>query len=104
MKKHIASHKRASVGGSIEFMCSYGDCGKKFNDCYTLQNHISLHENDLVRCLFCPWRGQSYIRSNTYGHYNLHAGFKDYTCEVCGKQFTLYRNLKQHFHRTHDKI
>ena len=52
---------------------------------------------------FCPWKGQAYQKQNTEGHYNLHAGFKDHTCEVCGHKFTLYRNLKQHFERYHDK-
>ena len=102
-KKHIYSHTVKTTVGSIEFKCDREICGKTYRNQSELHRHLDIHDNFFEKCFFCPWKGQAYQKQNTEGHYNLHAGFKDHTCEVCGHKFTLYRNLKQHFERYHQR-
>ena len=51
----MESHKRKSVGGSLEYMFECGDCKKKTRRIGELQVQLNLHDNIVKKCFFCPW-------------------------------------------------
>ena len=101
-KKHVAGHLRPTRG-SVEFTCSESACGKQFSSATKLKRHEIMHKNELLNCYFCLWRGNPYKTVDIESHYALHAGHKMHRCDICGIEFTLKSNLKQHFEGTHER-
>ena len=98
----MLSHKRKSTGGSIDFQCPFGDCGKTFEDNYSLKNHTKLHKNHLDSCFFCPWKGlmhTTHYRVHIYQHLTKIGDFK---CSYCSKTFFTRRQKTDH-EETHEK-
>ena len=102
IKKHVAAHLRPTTG-SLEFTCKEPACGKQFKNINILRRHELMHDNDLVDCFFCPWRGNPYMKVLIESHFNLHAGQKKHSCDICGVKFTLKSNLRQHFEHKHER-
>ena len=100
----MQAHKRKSVGGSVEFMCERGNCGKTFCSNSDLLKHHNLHDNILDKCPFCPWGspvGQTHLISI---HLNQHLNLTNFECSVCKKRFFRKVSLDDHFEIYHEKV
>lgn len=62
-----------------------------------------MHDNDLIDCYLCPWRGYPYQNADNESHFNSHAEQKNYCCNICGAKFTLKPNLRQHLELKHER-
>ena len=103
-QKHLKHHERKSVGGTSEFSCIHGNCGKTFRRIAELIKHHNLHENNLDKCYFCPWgtpRGQTH---NVETHLNQHLGEPNFKCSMCEKAFFRKFLLDYHFEVHHEKL
>ena len=100
----MKAHKRKSVGGSIEFMCDRGDCGKTFERRSALRKHVNLHDNNLQKCYFCPQAVAVGENHSITTHLNQHLNNFTHKCDICGKQFFRKTLLKNHFEVYHEKI
>ena len=102
IQKHVAAHLRPTTG-SLEFTCKEAACGKQFRDTMALRRHELLHDNGLIDCYFCPWRGNPYQNVDIESHFNSHAGQKNHCCDFCGAKFTKKSNLRQHLEHKHER-
>ena len=100
----MKSHKRKSSGGSVEFMCDRGNCGKTFERQTALQKHLNIHDNNIVKCYFCPWISAVGQNVEISTHLNQHFNRAIFICDVCGTKFFRNAMLKNHFERHHEKI
>ena len=97
----MESHKRKSVGGSLEYLCERGDCKKTFRHSGELRIHLNLHDNIVTKCFFCPW-----VTADRKIHHHLDHHFKTprYKCTKCDAAFYQKNNLDFHFEITHEII
>ena len=97
----MESHKRKSVGGSLEYLCERGDCKKTFRHSGELRIHLNLHDNIVTKCFFCPW-----VTADRKIHQHLDHHFKTprYKCIKCDAAFYQKNNLDFHFEITHEII
>ena len=100
---HVTSHKRKSVGGSVDFMCNRAECGKTFQKKSALQNHIDLHDNNLQICYFCPWRAPPGNTDKISTHFDQHLDRPGFQCSSCGRLFFRKREMIDHFEAIHEK-
>ena len=100
---HLAAHKKECVGGSIEFMCDRGDCGKTFRFILGLQIHLEIHDNHLKKCYFCPWTAPFSEKRQHKVHLNQHISKPDFKCSMCDKAFFRKQNLDEHMEINHEK-
>ena len=70
---------------------------------WKLQRHLKLHDNDLKKCLFCPWRCVTEAEEENANHYRLHTGLAGPKCEICGTKFASSRASKAHFLSLHER-
>ena len=83
-------------------MCDRGTCGKTFRHSHELQKHLSLHDNNLEKCYFCPWGAPSGQTSLIRTHLNQHFGQANYSCWLCDRTFYRKNNLDVHFEINHE--
>ena len=97
----MESHKRKSVGDSLEYLCERGDCKKTFRHSGELRIHLNLHDNIVTKCFFCPW-----VTADRKIHQHLDHHFKTprYKCTKCDAAFYQKNNLDFHFEITHEII
>ena len=100
----MKGHRRKSVGGSIEFTCDRGDCGKTFDSKTDLERHLGRHDNNFQKCFFCPWASQTHNRMYISAHYDHHSNQPRFKCEICEKQFFVRYDMEKHFENSHEKI
>jgi len=74
-------------------------CGKEMSSKNILQNHIKIHAQDR-KSYVCdyPDCGRSFLASNGLSAHKRteHSDVKEHVCQVCGKEYKLVRQLKQH--------
>ena len=101
-KKHLQSHNRKSVGGTLENMCDRGNCGKTFRFESELRMHLRLHDNAVTKCSFCPWKtsNPTYLQQ----HIDHHFKTPKFNCSKCDRSFYIKNNLDHHFETTHEII
>ena len=102
IKKHLQSHNRKSVGGTLEKMCDRGNFGKTFRFESELRMHLRLHDNTVTKCSFCPWKtsNQTYLQQ----HFDHHFKTPKFKCSKCDRSFYIKNNLDHHFETTHEII
>ena len=77
------------------YKCPKHGCKSSFKDQIGLDHHKRLHENDLDRCSFCPYR---YVKPFNYSnHLKLHFNIKDCKCDQCDSTFTTKGELTKHY-------
>ena len=101
---HVNSHKKNVSGGSVEFMCDRGDCGKMFSDQFKLAKHTDLHDNKLIRCYFCPWGAPAGESATRKVHLNQHISKAELKCDYCERTFFKMSHLKSHIQIKHEII
>lgn len=101
-QSHIALHTQTVKGDSSgSFQCDRGSCGNRFSEMRFLQNHVRIHDNDLLHCHFCPWAGNS----NLVFHMNHHFHIQPYKCSYnCERKFYQYSDRRKHEESFHEII
>ena len=94
-------HKRRGSKHN-EFSCRRGDCLSGFPRIGLLEKHLRLHDNDLIRCSFCPWGTNDYKEKII--HLNHHFNLRPHKCDFCEKKFFLAATKRQHEEAFHEKI
>ena len=84
------------------YVCDRAECGKSFPYQTKLDLHVRLHDNNLLRCLFCPWQGAQ--EDNLQKHINHHFKFRPMSCSFCNASFYSTSNRKDHEDRFHEKM
>ena len=85
-------------------MCDRGDCGKKFCKKSDLSQHLDLHDNNLIKCHFCPWGAPGGQTHRTSTHYDQHFNMPNFLCSECGQKFFRKKGLLDHFEIYHEKV
>jgi len=98
-KKNLNFHQRVHtkrLGVRICFhQCPQPNCDASFSKLSLLNSHMRLHNNDLDRCQYCPFR---YEHASHYKHHlKNHFGIKDFECDQCDKKFPTVNQLKYHY-------
>ncbi|XP_037811386.1 uncharacterized protein LOC119603426 isoform X2 [Lucilia sericata] len=99
--KHVASHQTKESSITEKHKCEV--CGKVFKLNSLLRNHMVFHGERKHKCNLCL---KSYYTSATLRHH-IRTHSKDYRlmCDICGKEFLHYNNLKVHMTKhTGDKV
>ena len=86
----------------MEFLCDRGDCGKTFINKNGLIKHLRLHDNDVIKCFFCPWVTGS--PNEHQPHLDHHFNTAQYKCEKCPRTFFRKISLDRHFEISHEVI
>ena len=102
LQQHISSHLHESKLRIPNYYCDRGDCKRKFYSVSQLEEHLRLHDNNLMRCYFCPWRGGTRIL--LHNHINHHFKFRPVNCSFCDKTFYASNHKRDHEERYHEKI
>ena len=82
--------------------CDRGDCKRQFRSNTELELHLRLHDNNLLRCFFCPWTGAK--GDKLAQHVNHHFKFRPINCSSCNETFYTANHRKVHEERYHEKI
>ena len=101
-EKHVYSHTVKSIGGTVEYMCDRGSCGKTFRNSTELRHHVMVHDNSLPRCPFCPWKGVGTATRNI--HFDHHFEIRRFECALCPKKFFSRALANIHFENFHEKV
>ena len=105
-EKHVtkAHERQNNDSGSIEFQCDRGNCGKFFANRGALRHHLNLHDNNVVKCYFCPWGAPLGKTLNISTHLNQHLGTPEYECPFCERRFYRKDHVLIHCEIYHEKI
>ena len=97
-KKNLNLHARMHTMQSDKqfwYKCPKSTCSSSFESENKLKRHMRIHNNDLVKCQYCPFR---YVQSNQYtNHLRTHFGIMDYKCDQCDKAFASNGELNKHY-------
>ena len=97
-KKNLNLHARMHTMQSDKqfwYKCPKTTCSSSFESENKLKRHMRIHNNDLTKCQYCPFR---YVQSNQYtNHLRTHFGIMDYKCDQCDKAFASNGELNKHY-------
>ena len=94
-------HSNHRVFTDKEFPCTWKDCKSSFSKHSNLKNHIRIHTNSLLQCVFCPYRTNQ--GGDLKCHYRVHFKMYDLNCEYCEKKFVSKKYLNLHYSTEHSK-
>jgi hypothetical protein len=70
-----------------------------------LEDHQKIHDNDLVKCLFCIYSTVNTDDPRLYGnHLNAHFKIRPYKCGYCEDRFFRFGDAKNHEDAKHEII
>ena len=101
-QNHVDSHKRLSNLQTPNFYCDRGDCRKAFMYIDQLKDHTRLHDNNLILCNYCPWKGTR--NADLIGHMNHHFKLRRFKCSFCDILFYTAALRNRHETDLHEKI
>lgn len=84
---------------SHAFPCTWKNCNSGFTDASKLDRHMKIHTNDLIQCVFCPYRTTQYVILKH--HYRFHFNMYDSKCDYCDKKFVTQAHLNFHVNDLH---
>ena len=99
---HVNSHKRKSNNQRPNLYCNRGDCRKAFSHQMLLDIHLNLHDNNLIKCHCCPWKGAKY--PDFVEHMNRHFQIRPFKCSFCDTSYYVSGTRNQHEKDIHEKI
>ena len=82
-----------------EFRCTWMNCKSSFRFHSLLQVHLRIHTNNLLECVFCPYRTNQ--PSEMKNHYRFHFQVFDLKCDYCDKKFVSLKYLNRHHSDMH---
>lgn len=94
---HLEQHTNTHNDPSI-LLCHI--CGGGFKEQGSLKQHMKSHIDNKVNCKLC---NKMLSERNLKYHMKIHTGEKEYTCEICSKQFIASDRLRKHMF-IHDSI
>ena len=81
------------------FACTCAGCKATFAEHHKLLQHMKIHDNDVVSCVFCPYRNAEPVA--LIRHQRLHFNSRDYKCIICETGFTTQSALNSHIELRH---
>ena len=97
----VAFHSKHKTYRHQGFSCNWKNCQSTFQKKKDLKLHLTIHNNDLLECTFCPYRTSQQVAMNS--HYRFHYKMFDEHCELCDKKFTSKVFLNRHIEVEHSK-
>ena len=91
-----------SVSKHHAYKCSIAGCTAGFKDRTLKRNHENIHDNILLKCVFCPYTNAE--RGNLTEHQRAHFNIRDHKCEICQMEFLNKTHLATHFDQKHSGI
>ena len=98
----MASHVYENVGKVLTETCDRGNCGKHFKDNFNLQIHLRIHDNNLIKCPFCPWGGVKHCAVSI--HLITHFHYRPYSCQFCPFTFYTQEYINVHQDKVHSSL
>ena len=99
---HVNSHQRKSNNQNPNLYCNRGDCQKTFSNQILLDIHLKLHDNNLINCHYCPWRGTKH--ADLIDHMNHHFLIRPFKCSFCASSFYVVDTRNKHETDVHERI
>ena len=98
---HVNSYKQKSTLQYPNFYCNRGDCRKAFSHHMLLNYQLNLHDNNLIQCHYCPWKGA--VKKSLIEH---QSPFFNSSIQVLFCQSSFYAADTRNKHETdiHEKI
>ena len=97
-KKTLTRHNKMHMtipNKSLWIKCPKPNCEQTFVNDWKLNVHLRVHNNELDRCQYCPYR---YVRQDHYQtHLKQHFGITDFKCDQCDKEFSTVAKLNSHY-------
>ena len=94
--KFHADHKTYA---SNAYPCTWKNCDSTFIEMSKLERHMKIHTNNLLQCVFCPYRtNQQVVMTN---HYRFHFNMYDLKCDYCDTKFVTQSHLNFHVSDRH---
>ena len=84
------------------FHCPRGDCQQPFVRVSQLEEHLRLHDNNLIPCHYCPWKGRN--QWDLIDHMNHHFKIRPFKCSFCDLLFYSAAHRNTHETCLHEKI
>lgn len=81
------------------YPCNRRNCKASFEQENKLLQHMKIHDNDVVSCVFCPYRNAEPVA--LIRHQRLHFNSRDYKCTICKTSFTTQSALNSHTELRH---
>ena len=93
LTKHNRFHTD-SASKNLEFQCRRSNCTTSFHFNYARLFHENIHDNVLIKCVFCPF---TCVKPDQLCfHHRQHFKFRDYKCDECQKAFITQSDLNKH--------
>ena len=102
-KHHLRSHVTVTLNGN--FHCNRGTCRVSYRSPGALEDHMKIHDNELISCSFCPYTTVNMENQQLIGpHINAHFKIRPFKCSFCDASFFRSTNVKNHEEARHDII
>lgn len=87
---------------SVEFKCTFPDCGFVTNSQEKLDFHVKAHTNTKYKCPYCPYVSNTIVDIKRHIQKSKkHEGQKVYACQQCGYGSDCDRTFKDHLRNYH---
>lgn len=97
--KHALTSHMITHSKNKKFLCQ--DCGFATSHASVLKNHLRTHTGQMLKCLLPGCHFETIRKENLLQHQLTHSKEKPHQCDVCGKAFSLVKNLRRHM-KQHD--
>ena len=96
LTRHTAMHTRRH-DKEFWYKCPKPGCKSSFQHPTGVDNHLRIHQNDLKKCMYCPYR---YVTYQYYQlHLNAHFDIREFECDQCDLKFTSKNYLTRHYQK-----
>ena len=100
-KRHVLFHTRKPKTHH-QFSCSQPNCQWTFENRWKLLLHENIHDNILLKCVYCPYTCVQDIRMSM--HQRDHFNIRDFKCDICDKTFEQNGEVTTHFKTMHSGV
>ena len=83
------------------FPCNWVNCKSTFSFSSGLKKHMRIHTNNLLECVFCPYRTNEVTELKN--HYRSHFKMCLFKCQICNRKYISKKELNDHFAHNHSE-